>query len=150
MTCWDSYNLPEFRIGKNRTQPSPYITSQPLVGPLYVEQITDDIPVQWDVTITCDRVQASQFQAFLQVVDYSGAFQKSILTEFGFVEHEVRIVSGIPSPVQVSHGVWEYSFTIYALQLEQPDAVTCNPDLWLMYGSDASLIDLTANEFWPA
>lgn len=125
MIDWNNYNLPDFRLGKSRSQPSPYNTTEPFSGPLYIEQITDDVPVSWDVTIICNGLQRSVFQTFLSDINYSGEFIKEIRTEVGIVEHFVRIVSGIPQPTEISNELWSYSFTVYAreLILDQAEAI---------------------------
>lgn len=117
MPAWESYNLPDFRIGKSRSQPSPYSTTEPFSGPLYIENISDDIPVSWDVQIVCDGAQRSEFQTFLSDINYSGEFDKILRTEVGLVSHSLRIISGIPQPKEISNNVWAYSFTVYATEL---------------------------------
>ncbi len=141
--------LPEFRANKSRNQPMSYRASQPFAGPLYTEKITDDVPVSWDVTITCvGSIQARIMQAFLRQVANGTPFNKSILTEEGFVTHEVKWIQMPLSPNQVNNVVWEYSGVILARKLIQNDA-GIDDELIINWLGDASLIDITMNQIWP-
>ena len=140
--------LPEFKLGKQRTQQQTYRTSQPFAGPLFIEKITDESPVTWEVTILCiNRIQSRQFQAFLRAVANGQPFDKDILTEEGNIAHEVRFVDMPLQPTQINDFVWEYSGLIYAVKLIQPDDVV--DDLlianWLQ---DADIIDNALNNLW--
>ena len=142
--------LPNFRMGKRRTQQQTYRTSQPFAGPLFIEKISDESPVSWEVTITCtSRLQSIQFQAFLRAVNNGQPFDKSILTEEGAILHEVRFVEMPLQPNQINDFMWEYSGLIYAVKLIQPidvvdDLLVAN---WLQ---DGDIIDNALNNLWGA
>jgi hypothetical protein len=142
--------LPDFRLGKRRTQQQTYRTSQPFAGPLFIEKITDESPVTWDITVTCtNQIQSIQFQAFLRAVNNGQPFDKNILTEEGPILHEVRFVDMPLQPTQINDFVWEYSGMIYAVKLIQPidvvdDLLVAN---WLQ---DACIIDNALNNLWGA
>ena len=142
--------LPDFKLGKTRQQAQTYRTTQPFAGPMFIEAITDESPVTWDVTFDCvGQVQARQFQAFLRKVCNGQTFNKCILTEEGHIEHEVRFISMPLSPTQVGPFVWQYSGTIMAVKLIQEDALICNEDLILCHLQDAACIDTSMNSIWP-
>lgn len=142
--------LPDFRVGKSREQVQVYDTTQPFSGPMYIEQLTDESPVTWDVTIICsNQIQARQFQAFLRQIKGGVPFTKEMLTEEGHVEHEVRFIREPLRPQQISENVWSYSGTIYARALIQKDASICDDELILCRLKDASIIDCAVNNFWP-
>lgn len=138
--------LPDFKTGKSREQVQTFRTTPPFVGPIYIEQITDESPVTWDVEIVCaSQVQARQFQAFLRKIKGGVPFTKAILTEEGHVEHEVRFIVEPRAPKQISKNVWSYSGTIYARALIQKDAFICDDELILCRLQDAACIDNALN-----
>lgn len=140
--------LPDFKMGKQRTQEQKFRTTQPFNGSLYKEKITDDIPVTWSVTIDCrSQVQSEMFQAFLRDTDLGQPFTKKILTEEGFVEHEISWVEVPLKPNQVNSFLWSYSGVIYATKLIQPNAVVDN-ELIYTWLPDASIIDNALNNLW--
>ena len=143
--------LPDFKLGKQRQQLQRYRTSQPFAGPLFVEKITDESPVTWNVTITAvGSIQARQFRAFLRLVCDGEPFNKCILTEEGFIEHEVRFVELPLAPVQIGTGqAWEYSGVIYAVALIQEDSLVCADDLLANNLQDSACIDVIINSLWP-
>lgn len=142
--------LPDFKAGKTRQQVQTYRTSQPFAGPMYIEGVTDQSPVTWDVTIDCvGQIQARQFQAFLRKVCNGEPFNKCILTEEGHVEHEVRFISMPLSPTQIGNFTWQYSGTIYGVKLIQEDAFICDEDLIICWLQDAACIDVVMNSVWP-
>jgi len=142
--------LPDFRIGKQRDQFQTYRTSQPFAGPLFIEKITDESPVTWDVTITCrSQGQARAFQAFLRKFSGGTPFNKDILTEEGKVIHEVRFIDEPLSPEQPADNIWIYSGTIYAVKLIQNDA-QIDDDLIILYADQANIIDNAVNNLWAA
>lgn len=141
--------LPDFKISKSRSQKQTFRTSQPFVGALYTEKVTDDIPVMWDVVIICrTSEQARQFQAFLREIKGGQPFIKGIWTEEGIVDHEVKFIRMPNYPVQKSPYVWEYSGTIYANKLIQNDS-ELDYCLIIKYLQDANIIDIAVNELWP-
>lgn len=141
--------LPEFKLGKQRSQQQTYRTSQPSSGPLFIEKITDESPVVWDVTFLCvGQAQAKQFQAFLRVVKNGQPFDKAILTEDGPIDHEVRFIEMPLQPTQLSDVIWQYTGTIYAVKLIQPDAELDNDELILAWLQDADIIDNAMNNLW--
>ncbi len=144
-------NLPDFKLGKQREQEQTFRTNEPFNGPLFVEKITDESPVAWNVTITCKTSgQARVFQAFLRTIPNGTPFNKSILIEEGFVEHEVRFIEMPLTPTQIGTGnVWEYSGVIYAVKLIQPDTDINNDALIIAYIEDANIIDNALNNLWP-
>jgi hypothetical protein len=141
--------LPDFRLGKQRQELQTYRTSQPFAGPLFIEKITDESPVTWDVTITCkSQGQARAFQAFLRQIKNGTPFNKDILIEEGFSTHEVRFIEEPLSPRQLSPHVWVYSGVIYAVKLVEIDALI-NDDLIILYAEQSDIIDIAVNNFWP-
>jgi len=142
--------LPDFRLGKQRQQVQTFRTSQPFAGPLFIEKITDESPVTWDVSIACrTRGEARAFQAFLRKVKGGQVFNKDILIEdSNNVSHEVRFIEEPLTPEQVSDNVWIYSGVIYAAALIQPDALI-NDDLIILYAGQSDFIDIAVNTFWP-
>jgi len=141
--------LPDFRLGKQRQEVQTYRTSQPFNGPLFIEKITDESPVVWDVTITCKtQAQARVFQAFLRLVKNGTPFNKDILIEEGFSTHEVRFIEEPLSPRQLSPHVWVYTGVIYATKLIQPDALV-DDNLIILYAGQSGIIDTAVNVFWP-
>lgn len=142
--------IPNFKLGKRRSQVQTYRTSQPFAGPLFIEKITDESPVTWDVSIACrTRGEARAFQAFLRTIKGGRPFNKDILIEDGnAVPHEVRFIEEPLTPNQVSDNVWIYSGVIYAVALIQPDALI-NDDLIILHVGEADFIDIAVNNFWP-
>ena len=142
--------LPDFVLGKKREQTQTYRSSQPFAGPLYIEKITDESPVTWSVSVICtNKIQAKQFQAFLRAVNNGQPFNKSILTEDGHVDHEVRFVDMPLQPEQISDFIWKYSGLIYAVKLIQPDS-DVDDELIYEWLQDANIIDNALNNLWPA
>ena len=143
-------DLPDFKLGKKRQELQTYRTNQPFAGPLFIEKITDESPVTWNVTITAvGSTKARQFKAFLRQVCNGEPFNKCILTEEGFIEHEVRFIEMPLSPVQIGAGrAWEYSGVIYAVALVQNDALICDDGLIANHLPDASCIDTIVNSLW--
>lgn len=140
--------LPDFKLGKRRSQQQTFRAAQPFDGPMYIEKFTDESPVAWDVTIDCvSQVQARQFQAFLRDINNGQPFEKLILTEEGRVNHEVRFIDMPLQPAQKGNFVWSYSGTIYATKLIQNDAEVDNSLIytWLQ---DANIIDNALNNLW--
>jgi hypothetical protein len=143
-------SLPDFRLGKQRQEVQTYRTSQPFNGPLFIEKITDESPVVWDVTITCSsQGQARGFQAFLRQVKNGTPFNKDILIEEGFSTHEVRFIEEPLSPRQLSPHVWVYTGVIYAVKLVSNDALV-DDNLIILYAGQSDIIDTAVNIFWPA
>ncbi len=142
-------NLPDFKLGKQRQQVQTFRTSQPFTGPLFIEKITDESPVIWNVTIVCKSpIQARIFQAFLRQISNGEPFNKDILTEEGHIAHEVRFIEMPLAPAQMGVNVWVYSGVIQALKLNQPDALI-DDNLIIMYLEQAGIIDTALNVFWP-
>lgn len=143
--------LPDFKLGKQRQENQRFRTSQPFAGPLFIEKITDESPVVWDVTITAvGSVQARQVKAFIRQVCDGEPFNKCILTEEGFIEHEVRFIELPLAPRQIGAGrAWEYSGVIYAVALIQNDSLICNDELISTSLSKASCLDVSLNDLWP-
>ena len=142
--------IPDFKLGKRRSQVQTYRTSQPFAGKLFIEKITDESPVLWDVSIACrTRGEARAFQAFLRTIKGGQVFNKDILVEDGnAVTHEVRFIEEPLTPNQVSDNVWIYSGVIYATALIQPDALI-DDNLIILYAGQADFIDIAVNNFWP-
>jgi len=143
--------LPDFKLGKRRHEQQTFRTNQPFAGQLFIEHITDDTPVTWEVTITAvGRTQARMFQDFLRQICDGSPFNKCILTEEGFIVHEVRFIEFPLSPVQIGTGqAWEYSGVIYATKLIQEDALICAPGLIANNLDDAACLDRIVNSIWP-
>lgn len=140
--------LPDFLISKSRKEQQQFRTAQPFSGPLYIEKVTDDTPVLWDVRIRCtSQIQLRQFQAFLRQVKQGQVFTKDIWTEEGNVSHEVRFIEVPLTPKQVNNYIWEYSGTIYATKLIQNDA-GIDDELIYTWLQDAEIIDTAMNQLW--
>lgn len=140
--------LPDFKIGKSRTQQQQFDTTQPFDGPLYTEKVRDESPVTWSITVDCtSRVQAQMFQAFVKAVKNGQSFEKEILTEFGMVTHEVMFIDEPLAPQQTGTFTWSYSGTIYARELINPND-EIDDSLIYLYLDQASIIDVAANEAW--
>ena len=140
--------LPDFKMGKSRSRQQTFRTAQPFGGPMYIEKFTDDTPVTWNVTIDCiTRIQSQQMRAFIRAVSNGEVFTKSILTEEGFVNHEVRFIEVPLQPVQVNSFMFRYSGVIYATALIENNAVV-NDELIYTWLQDASIIDNALNNLW--
>lgn len=140
--------LPDFKMGKSRSQQQTFRTSQPFNGPLYIEKFTDDTPVTWNVVIDClNSIQAQQMRAFIRAVSDGQVFTKAILTEEGFIDHEVRFIEMPLEPVQINSFMWRYSGVIYAKALVEGNAVV-DDDLIYEWLQDASIIDNALNNLW--
>ena len=76
--------LPDFRLGKQRRQSQGFVTANPLQGAPYIELRSDDLPVTWDVTITCgSQLQAQTFLAFwTDTKEKSESIQSYYCTKF--------------------------------------------------------------------
>lgn len=142
--------LPEFKLGKQRRQQQTYRTTRAFDGQLFIEKITSVSPVTWDVTFTAvGKTQARMFKDFLRQVCNGEPFNKCILTEEGFIEHEVRFIELPLAPVQIGAGrAWEYSGVIYAMELIQEDSFICAPGLIANNLPDAACIDTIVNSIW--
>lgn len=142
-------SLPDFRITKQRSEQQTYRTTSPFSGPLFIEPITDESPVTWDITVTCtSKGQSRIFKQFLkQKVPNGELFNKDILVESGHVAHEVRFISMPLEPRQLSPFLFEYSGTIMARALINPDD-DFPFDLIEKWIEDASLIDVIVNDTW--
>lgn len=140
--------LPDFKMGKSRSQQQTFRTSQPFGGPMYIEQFTDDSPVTWNVTIDCiNNIQSQQFAAFLRSVKNGETFIKSILTEEGHIDHEVRFIEVPLQPRQVNSFMWQYSGVIYATALIENNAAV-DDELIYTWLQDSSIIDIALNDLW--
>lgn len=138
--------LPEFRMGKQRSEQQTFRTTQVFDGQLFVEKVTDQSPVVWNVTITCpDRITSRQFKSFVNSVCSGEPFQKCILTEEGFIDHEVRFQQLPLSPTQLSETVFEYTGSIYAVALISNDAKVCSDDLIANFLPQAACLDFMLN-----
>lgn len=143
-------SLPDFKMGKQRTQEQTFRTTQPFNGSLYIEKFTDDTPVTWAVTIECrSQAQSLQFQTFLRMVRSGQTFTKKILTEEGFIDHEVRFIEVPLRPQQINSFMWSYSGLIYAAKLIEPSEAV-DSELILEWLQDASIIDNAMNNLWGA
>ncbi|PHR55968.1 MAG: hypothetical protein COA43_14720 [Robiginitomaculum sp.] len=140
--------LPDFRTGKARQQQQTFRATQPFSGPLYIQKVTDETPVIWDITVTCrSQIQSRQFQAFIRSVENGELFNKDILTEEGHLEHEVRFIELPLQPQQLSSFLWEYSGVIYARKLQSIDELV-DDGLIANWLQDASIIDNALNNLW--
>lgn len=142
--------LPDFKMGKQRSQEQTFRTSQPFAGSLYTEKVTDDTPVAWNVTIDCrNQAQAIQFKTFLRMVKGGQPFNKKILTEEGYIEHEVKFIEMPLNPVQKNQFQWSYSGVIYATKLIEPSEAV-DDELILTWLQDGYIIDNALNNLWGA
>lgn len=156
---YDCYGtLPPIKFGKRRSETQQFRTSQPFAGPMYIEQITDESPVTWEVTFDCtNQIQAQQFKAFLRTesgdagikIKQGAPFYKCIQTEEGFIQHEVQFIEVPLTPIQTGPFQWQYSGVIYAVELIEENADICNDELIVARLQDASCIDTTMNSLWP-
>jgi len=142
--------LPNFKLGKNRSQLQTYRTTSPFAGPLITEEFTSQAPVKWSVKFLCvGQTQSIAFRDFLDTVSNGQPFYKEILTEEGAINHEVRFIEMPLQPIQLSDYIWEYSGVVYAVKLIQPDSDIDNDDLIIDWLQGASIIDTALNELWP-
>ena len=142
--------LPDFKLGKQRTEQQTYRVSEPFAGQPFTEFVSDDSPVIWRVTIDCvGSIQARQFQQFIKYVAGGVPFNKNILTENGHIEHEVKFLEMPLEPMQTSTNVWQYSGVIFATALINPDDDIDNPELIFEWLDQASILDIAINDSWP-
>ncbi len=112
---WDNdFNLPDFKRGATRTQADPDVRTNLFEGAYQEQRITTDVPVYWDVSITCDKIEAIRFMTFIDEHASTNPrwFTKEISTEFGRNEYKVRIISGTPVGRQIRNGKFVYNFTV--------------------------------------
>ena len=140
--------LPDFKLGKSREQMQKFRVSDPFIGAFYTEKITDDTPVVWDFQIVCTQGQARVFQQFLNLTNEGQPFTKSILTEAGHVEHEVKFIEVPLKPTQITQQLWAYTGTIFAQALINPDDEIDNPELIIGWIDEANILDVALNESW--
>lgn len=121
---FDTYGLRSFKMSKSRTQPSPHVIEEALVGPPFVHAKTDSIqglPVVWDVTFEAfSYAEAALFEQFLDYLDSgNGMFFKVMSTEWGPKRHELQIVGNRPQPQHRKSSMWVYSFRVYSKKLDR-------------------------------
>ena len=140
--------LPDFKIGKSRQQEQTFRTTQPFSGPMYIQQVTDETPVIWDVTITCNsQIQARQVRAFIRLTSNGELFNKDILTEEGHLDHEVRFIEMPLQPTQLTPFLWQYSGVIYARKLASIDELV-DDQLIIDWLNGSEIIDNVMNNLW--
>ena len=142
--------LPQFILGKSREQQQGYRVNDVFAGSPFVEKITDDKPVKWSGEVFCkNNLISRSFQQFIKLVSNGKKFNMPILTENGFVTHEVFFFEEPNAPVQVNQSIWRYSFTILARELINPDDEINNPELIANWLLESSIIDVACNSSWP-
>lgn len=113
--------LPDFKIGKSRQEGQTYTTTRPLKGAYYTEKITDDVAVIWEGEFMCNSQNQSRlFWQFLESVKGGRPFIKNILTEYGFVPHEITFVQEPRAPRQVGTLSFSYPCVVRAQKLVTP------------------------------
>lgn len=142
-------SLPDFRLSKARTEQQGYRTTQPFAGPLFIEAVTDESPVTWQVKVTCrNQLESRSFKAFVRSVKNGEAFNKDILTEEGHITHEVRFIDLPLTPRQIDTEKFEYTGVIYATALISNDENIDNDQLIYDWLVDSNIIDNAVNNLW--
>lgn len=145
----------QFRLaiqqGKKREVAKTFINSEPLVGKMYTQKLTDESPVIWDFDLVFNKFDAKLFDAWLLVSADKGneAINMPIKTEQGLVVHEVRFID-IPQAREVGE-TWRYSCSVQASKIERTEdpvflAEIANAGF---VSQDFNNIDVTINTIWP-
>lgn len=141
--------LPQFTLGKQRKQQQTYRVNDVFAGAPYSEKITDDKPVTWTGSVICkNTLIARSFISFLRIVKNSAPFNMEILTENGFIMHEVRFLKDPDEPTQLTTGIWKYDFTLFSRVLINPDEVIDNDELLVGWLHQSNILDVAINESW--
>lgn len=111
--------LPDFMVGKVRSQQQDFIERRPLQGVSRVIPVTRDSSAVWEVQITCHGAEAALFQDFLMSVKGGRPFVKKILTEFGKQDYVVTFLEEPRAPEQLSDRTFRYSAVIHAVELDE-------------------------------
>jgi len=147
------FHLDTVQANKSRTQPATFTITQPRSGPGYVQYLSTDTPVIWDVNFIFDRFDAQSFYAWYLHSSYlnrgRNEFTMQIRTEFGLVEHTCQF---LPDSL-LDHGqtgeVHKYSAQIRSRGIEIPQEIEDHLDLVASeYWRYSSLFDITMNKLW--
>lgn len=137
--------------GKKRTIAKTFMNTSPLDGLMYSQRLTDQAPVIWDFNLIFNSADAADFNDwFINDADSGNeAINMPIKTEQGIVIHEVRFID-IPQAREVA-GVWNYSCSVQAANLERPEDINILSDLAASGYDEQDLwnIDIAINEGWP-
>jgi hypothetical protein len=119
MIFWESYDLPSFSRGVNRRRANPFYSEQPLVGEQFIfsnASNDNDLPGVWDVLITCNAFQMSELMRLYEDVqnETERVFSKDVVTEVGVRVQTYSFLNGIPQPIQIAEGVYQFSFALYS------------------------------------
>lgn len=140
--------LPDFIMGKQRTENQGYITQGGTNGALYTEQLSNDLIPRWSFQIKCmNQEQARQFFRFVSNTR-AAPFVKSILTERGRHDYVVRFIEQPIRSKNISDNVFEYSGSIMAQKIKGADD-DADTEATHRYYPEFKLIDVIVNDIWP-
>lgn len=153
MAAYPSYLRGAIQQGKVRNVAPQFISSQPLAGTPYFQQLTDESPVTWDFRLIFNTFDAMAFDAwFVSTVNNGNDyFDMPIRTEQGLVDHNVKFLpDGIPNRVTETGGVITYSCSVIARKINRPiDPLFILGIRDAGYTSeDLSLLDIAINRDW--
>ena len=160
--------LPLLRRSKGRTDVSTFKESDVLVGPSFVEVLTEDTLSTWSSTIILTRGQAAYLMVWYNqsVVDDAsprngGFFNIDIQTEFGLQSQEVRFLTPGLQLTATDGDTLTYSASVYTRQINYGVDISDGSDgseliLDLAdispcgnYLTGMSLLDIAVNIDWP-
>lgn len=150
---YPSYLRYAIQQGKVRNVATQFISSQPLAGTPYFQQLTDESPVTWDFRLIFNEFDAQSFDAWFVVSTNNGNdyFTMPIRTEQGLVDHDVHFLpDGIPNRVSEDGDTFTYSCSVIARKINRPvDPQVIIDARNAGYGFDEiSLLDVVINQDW--
>ncbi len=147
---------PAIQAGKKREIPAAFRATNPAVGPFYIENFTDDLPVIWDFNLKFTSFQAQVFFDWFLSPDFADkgrvSFNMPIRIEDGLVDHEVNFLpDGVPQLTSERSGIKTYAVSVMARAIH-----TELRDGWMTYfyerfGDDQgqlSALDIAMNQSW--
>lgn len=144
------------RMGKSRQMTPTYRISEPRSGPGYVQALSEDAPVFWDVTFRFQRNDRLIFIDWFRRKINRGKspFLLTIGTEYGPVEHQFQLVPDSLLSVSEDGGnTYTYQATMFARKLEPVWAddigefIDIAPEWVTQPGID--IFDIAMNQEWP-
>lgn len=144
------------RSGKSRQMTPTYRLSEPRSGPAYVQALSEDAPVFWDVTFRFQRNERMIFIDWFRRKINRGRspFMLTIGTEYGPVEHQMQFMPDSLLPVSEDGGqTYTYTATIFSRRLEVPewaDLLGDYADILPAFVTGADIFDIAMNREWPA
>lgn len=125
--AWPTTLRNAIQQGKSRTSTAAFRQADPAIGPPFVERMTDDDPVFYDITLRFNRVESLVFYSWfndpLNGDKGLAEFNFPLQTEWGDVEEVARFAAdGIPQLVSQAGGVSTYQCRIVVREFTtQPD-----------------------------